>query len=65
MAGVAVNALEMAVDIFRCVLVPLCNFQKNFVLGFFSLKNEEPELNDGERFISEIIGELDGTYRGA
>jgi len=34
-------------------------------LGFFSLKNEEPELNDGERFISKIIGELDGTYRGA
>ena len=55
----------MAVDIFRCVLVPLGNFQRGFVLGFFSLKNEEPELNDGERFISEIIGELDGTYRGA
>ena len=65
MAGVAVNTVEMAVDIFRCVLVPLGNFQRGFVLGFFSLKNEEPELNDGERFISEIIGELDGTYRGA
>ena len=55
----------MAVDIFRFVLLPLGNFQRGFVLGFFSLKNEEPELNDGERFISEIIGELDGTYRGA
>ena len=32
-------------------------------LGLFSLKNEEVELNDGEKFISEIIGELDATYR--